>query len=1158
MKELLVYIRRECLLLSNKIGILNSYNSLEQAMAEHSSWFKIFTKNVPSEFQLQNINKFFWQAVSHKEIEHDFLTEAEIQKSLMDSMNDKRTLKEAYSGIFMQTFPKFMKELKPEDDEGEEQSSSEQPEPQIQPFYKLYNIEELTNMFKNDQFRMMQKEINNHETSFITSTVVAQLDLPEGLFEEKTNNKDVKQTSLVGLLGKNKRTKKEIKQLAIQQKKFEAEKYERVSTYARNYYNNALDYILEMILMKSALFNKPKDSEAVHIKKALRFVSHLKFRTNMKGPIMEEDKRETAYVIPKSEKVLDYLKSMMSESEASLFNSYLYQVNILTLLYAFKQRLRAKPKASRPRWPTWVLKHIKSRELNLVYNDDELEEDAEKCRIFAIKDMSLKLIDIDSVNEINKEGDLYVTKAKLRLESNIISYMKARGLYSISYSRSFLKNPLRYTDLRLRVFYYEMQRFEKGSLKQYKGLRSYLLKYYESDVEDAYDVLKKKTSIIQAELLLSIFDLIFRMKWNYPKNTNRDKISMKSLKDLLELMRSGGNTLKKYESIKLYPHQKRVFIRNLDLSNYMKTRITDELDVLKYMNGGSYESKTAASAAKTFDFLLKNSAFYKLNEWAENNDLFTTALLFKKIESSHKNWQISEGREIRSIFQSARGSIASSMDTDALEAANNRLAMAESLNDLEKREMILNLLIKNCDLLEFLSENIGKQGLILNIRRQEVKKMVHRENISFNSRIEKIRSKQEISQEFLSHFFRNFMLDMVIQYSMVKNKNADVAEAISQYKKITRKQIKSSISVDSFDHYYHISMDYSNLDFDLDHDDSDFISRIRRRARGKDSELDRYIRKRIDCTFLVPETEQIVCNLGYILKACIKRVVQQKTELLGLRSIFFKRVNENVDAVFLKKKTSKRQFYGSVSQLVPYQRYNATIDSISLTRAIQRNEKGKYLPYMLSAYMALLTESSPIITKTNETLLLLPKDKFCHILGRLLKATSLHFQNLDCSLISAYGAIIDKTSSKLQIRKKEVEGMMKNFGFFVENFHKLVEGKLAENNFNTIYILDSFSKIIKYTHYDTSISFENVKEKIAQKYDDKLIKLLLVNKQLEDRLSGYKKGLCLDLKEFVSETHNENMINVRKLISEITKEKVIIYDKDANETVDDNQIRGKN
>ena len=97
----------------------------------------------------------------------------------------------------------------------------------------------------------------------------------------------------------------------------------------------------------------------------------------------------------------------------------------------------------------------------------------------------------------------------------------------------------------------------------------------------------------------------------------------------------------------------------------------------------------------------------------------------------------------------------------------------------------------------------------------------------------------------------------------------------------------------------------------------------------------------------------------------------------------------------------------------------------------------------------------------------------------------------------------------------------------MENIHKLAEGQLAEENFNVIYELDKITKKIKYTHYDTSINYDNLKENIAQEFDRELLSLCLRNKKLEDRLENYRKGMSYDMQEFVSQTQNEKMLEIR-------------------------------
>ena len=81
---------------------------------------------------------------------------------------------------------------------------------------------------------------------------------------EATNQTEVKKTSLAKLLGSTTKGKQEVlAQTQIVQNTFEAEKYERMSSFALNYYNNGLDYILEKILLQSTMWGEEDKLQGV-------------------------------------------------------------------------------------------------------------------------------------------------------------------------------------------------------------------------------------------------------------------------------------------------------------------------------------------------------------------------------------------------------------------------------------------------------------------------------------------------------------------------------------------------------------------------------------------------------------------------------------------------------------------------------------------------------------------------------------------------------------------------------------------------------------------------------------------------------------------------------------------------------------------------------
>jgi len=88
--------------------------------------------------------------------------------------------------------------------------------------------------------------------------------------------------------------------------------------------------------------------------------------------------------------------------------------------------------------------------------------------------------------------------------------MKDRDLYSVLYSKTTSSNILRNSDLRLRVVFYEMQRVEISKLVYFDDLRNYLDSYHLMEHQEAFEIIVAKTENLKSELLLSIFDLIFR------------------------------------------------------------------------------------------------------------------------------------------------------------------------------------------------------------------------------------------------------------------------------------------------------------------------------------------------------------------------------------------------------------------------------------------------------------------------------------------------------------------------------------------------------------------------------------------------------------------------------------------------------------------------
>jgi hypothetical protein len=103
--ELLLVMRRNCLIVTSKIDILRSYSTMRNDLKNFQGWFTPLVKNIPKEFQLENLNDYFWKAICNREIDHSFLTKHEIYKSLTEAINDFKTEDRSKSDLFNDFFP---------------------------------------------------------------------------------------------------------------------------------------------------------------------------------------------------------------------------------------------------------------------------------------------------------------------------------------------------------------------------------------------------------------------------------------------------------------------------------------------------------------------------------------------------------------------------------------------------------------------------------------------------------------------------------------------------------------------------------------------------------------------------------------------------------------------------------------------------------------------------------------------------------------------------------------------------------------------------------------------------------------------------------------------------------------------------------------------
>lgn len=174
---------------------------------------------------------------------------------------------------------------------------------------------------------------------------------------------------------------------------------------------------------------------------------------------------------------------------------------------------------------------------------------------------------------------------------------------------------------------------------------------------------------------------------------------------------------------------------------------------------------------------------------------------------------------------------------------------------------------------------------------------------------------------------------------------------------------------------------------------------------------------------------------------------------------------------------------------------------------------------------------------------MISRPEFVSLCSDFIKDTSNHLNSKISIIKDHFLEIYIETLYKKIAKENEVELLSKNFGYVSSNFHKIIESKLAEKNFDLIFELDKFARYVKYAHYDLCILYEKMKEEISLRYENELSALFYDNKKLEGRMEMYKEGMIMDLREFVVSSYHSRLVDIKSVMSSVLKEKIKIVNK---------------
>ena len=189
--------------------------------------------------------------------------------------------------------------------------------------------------------------------------------------------------------------------------------------------------------------------------------------------------------------------------------------------------------------------------------------------------------------------------------------------------------------------------------------------------------------------------------------------------------------------------------------------------------------------------------------------------------------------------------------------------------------------------------------------------------------------------------------------------------------------------------------------------------------------------------------------------------------------------------------------------------------------------ESKLLPFIVNFLAGYIGKSYSITTNNEEECYVISREEFLELTVVMLNESSVYTQKIYSIFREHYITNYIHALYARVVSASSLQFLKKHFTLLLKDFHKLVEGRLAEQNFSVIYELDKLAKFIKYSLYDGTLIFDKLKEESNRTYLLEMNAVELESKDIVSRKREFVHHVDSTLQEFIRFTHNDTMSKLR-------------------------------
>lgn len=369
-------------------------------------------------------------------------------------------------------------------------------------------------------------------------------------------------------------------------------------------------------------------------------------------------------------------------------------------------------------------------------------------------------------------------------------------------------------------------------------------------------------------------------------------------------------------------------------------------------------------------------------------------------------------------------------------------------------------------------------------------------------------------------YLRYLMSKLLLSHILKNSKYREMQEVLHKFRESVKKDQETVFKNSEFDHLVAQNINFCQMAVLL----SGQQKALSKKRVAPELEIDQvtvghYLAQTIDSSFLFPNRALLESNLAGIFVEFAKSVMDAQTSLYQRASL----------EIAIRKPKRKQP-------VEPKRKDN-------LASNLMGNNETQILPFLVNFLAGFIGKSYSIVTNNEEDCYIIGREDFLDLMVVLLKESGAYTQKITSSFRDHYLVNYIHALYARVVSASSLKFLKRHFLLLLRDFHKLIEGQLAEKNFSVVYELDRLTKFARYAVYDGGLILDKLKEEVAMRYTPQMNEVELEAQDIAIRTESFKNNhLPLKILEFGAQLHNSNMASLEEKASKVLEDRVSVVD----------------